>query len=38
MPLYRRIESDMRLVEFNCVPYAEELLYGHLRAPWLKKQ
>jgi hypothetical protein len=37
MPLYRRVEPDMRLVEFNCVPYTEELLYGHLRAPWAKK-
>src|ERR1700757_2875137 len=31
MPLYRRIEKNMQLLEFNCVPYAEELMYGHLR-------
>ena len=37
MPLYRRVDANMRLVEFNCIPYAEELLYGHLRAPWAKK-
>jgi hypothetical protein len=30
-PLYRRIEKDMQLLEFKCVPFAEELMYGHLR-------
>jgi hypothetical protein len=30
MPLYRRVEKDMQRVEFNCVPFVEELLYGHL--------
>ena len=30
MPLYRRIENDMQQVEFNCVPFVEELLYGDL--------
>jgi hypothetical protein len=28
MPLYRRIESDARLLEFNCVKFSEPLLYG----------
>ena len=31
MPLYRRMEKNMQLLEYNCVPYAEELMYGHLR-------
>jgi len=31
MPLYRRMEKNIQLLEFNCVPYAEELMYGHLR-------
>ncbi len=31
MPLYRRLEKNAQLTEFNCVPFAEELLYGHLR-------
>ena len=31
MPLYRRIDKNMQLLEFNCVPYVEELMYGHLR-------
>jgi hypothetical protein len=30
MPLYRRIEDNARLLEFNCVKYAEQLLYGDL--------
>jgi hypothetical protein len=31
MPLYRRVEKDARLLEFKCVAFAEELLYGNLR-------
>ena len=31
MPLYRRAEKDAQLLEFKCVPFSEELLYGHLR-------
>ena len=31
MPLYRRVESDSQLLEFKCVEFAEDLLYGHLR-------
>jgi hypothetical protein len=31
MPLYRRKETNARLMEFKCVEFAEELLYGHLR-------
>lgn len=31
MPLYRRIEDDARLIEFKCVEFSEELIYGHLR-------
>jgi len=31
MPLYRRKEKNARLMEFKCVEFAEELLYGHLR-------
>jgi hypothetical protein len=30
MPLYRRVEADARLLEYKCVEFAEELLYGHL--------
>jgi hypothetical protein len=31
MPLYRRREPDMQLMEYKCVEFAEELMYGHLR-------
>lgn len=31
MPLYRRMEKNMQLLEYNCVSYVEELMYGHLR-------
>ena len=30
-PLYRRIDENMQLLEFKCVEFAEELMYGHLR-------
>jgi hypothetical protein len=29
-PLYRRVEPNVQLVEFNCVPFVEELMYGPL--------
>jgi hypothetical protein len=31
MPLYRRVEKDARLLEYKCVEFSEEVLYGHLR-------
>jgi hypothetical protein len=31
MPLYRRQDKNIRLLDFNCVPFVEELMYGHLR-------
>ena len=31
MPLYRRIDENMQLLEFKCVEFVEELMYGHLR-------
>ncbi len=30
-PLYRRLEQNMQLLEFKCVEFTEELIYGHLR-------
>jgi len=33
MPLYRRMEPDARLLDFRCVEFAEELMYGTLRKP-----
>jgi hypothetical protein len=31
MPLYRRREPNVQLMEYKCVQFAEELMYGHLR-------
>jgi hypothetical protein len=31
MPLYRRMEKNAQLVEFKCVEFAEDVIYGHLR-------
>jgi hypothetical protein len=35
MPLYPRLEKDAQkdaqLVEYKCVEFVEELMYGHLR-------
>jgi hypothetical protein len=31
MPIYKRVAPDDRLMQFNCVEFVEELMYGHLR-------
>ena len=31
MPLYRHVEKNAQLLEFRCVEYAEDVLYGDLR-------
>jgi hypothetical protein len=31
LPLYRRVEPNVQLIEFKCVEFVEELMYGHLR-------
>ena len=31
MPLYRRVEPNVQLMEYKCVEFVEELMYGHLR-------
>ena len=30
MPLYRRLEPDAEILEFNCVEFVEETMWGHL--------
>ena len=30
MPLYRRLEPNARVIEYKCVEFSEEILYGHL--------
>lgn len=31
MNLYKRVGKDAQLLQFKCVPFVEELIYGHLR-------
>jgi hypothetical protein len=31
MPLYRRHDENVQLLEFKCVEFVEEMMYGHLR-------
>ena len=31
MPLYRRMEENARILEFKCVEFGEDAMYGHLR-------
>ena len=37
LPLYRNIDPDARLGQFKCVPFVEELMYGHLRKNPIKR-
>jgi len=30
-PLYRRMEKNAQLLDFNCVEFVEDMMYGHLR-------
>jgi hypothetical protein len=32
MPLYRRLEENMRLLEYRCTEFVEQLMYGHIGA------
>ena len=38
MPLYRRLESNIQLLEYPCVEFAEEFLYGNVRKNQLVKR
>ena len=31
MPLYRRVDADVQILEFRCVEFVEDLIYGHLK-------
>ena len=37
MPLYRRLEPNAQLLEYRCIEFVEEFLYGHLRKNQLVK-
>jgi hypothetical protein len=30
MPLYRRLEADAQVLEYKCVEFVEQMMYGHL--------
>jgi hypothetical protein len=38
MPLYRRLEPNIQLIEYPCIEFAEEFLYGHVRKNQLVKR
>src|SRR5499433_1033242 len=38
MPLYRRLEQNIQLIEYPCIEFAEEFLYGHVRKNQLVKR
>ena len=38
MPIYRRMEPNMQLMEYRCIEFAEEFLYGSLRKQPLVKR
>ncbi len=38
MPLYRRLEPNMELLEYRCIDFVEEFLYGNLRKQQLVKR
>ena len=37
MPLYRRLEPNIQLIEYRCTEFVEEFLYGNLRKQQLVK-
>ena len=38
MPIYRRLETNAQLVEYPCIEFSEEFLYGHVRKQPLVKR
>ncbi len=37
MPLYRRLEPNIQLLEYRCMEFVEEFMFGHLRKAQLVK-
>jgi len=31
MPIYRRLEANATVLDYPCIEFAEEFMYGHLR-------
>ena len=38
MPLYRRLEPNATVLDYPCIEFAEEFMYGHLRKEQLVKR
>ena len=38
MPLYRRMEPNMQLLEYRCTEFVEEFMYGHVRKEQLVRR
>ena len=38
MPLYRRLEPNAQLIEYPCIEFSEEFMYGHVRKQPLVKR
>ena len=38
MPLYRRLEPNATVIDYPCIEFAEEFMYGHLRKEQLVKR
>jgi hypothetical protein len=38
MPIYRRMDTNMQLMEYRCIEFAEEFMYGGLRKEPLVKR
>ncbi len=38
MPIYKRVGKEAQLMQFKCVEFVEELLYGELRDKPLNPQ
>ncbi len=38
MPIYRRLDANMRLLEFRCSEFVEETMFGHLRREQLVRR
>ena len=38
MPLYRRMEPNIQLIEYRCTEFVEEFLYGNIRREQLVKR
>ena len=38
MPLYRRLEANATVLDYPCIDFAEEFMYGYLRKDQLVKR